>query len=144
MAAEHAERLVAEHAAGLARQQAGEAMTPVIVALRERTRSVLLGELDRSLRGKLRHLEPGERAALRTMLEAAANKLMHEPSIQLKSRALGPAAPADAALVRALFGLEPSPLDAPGRARPAHAPTAGGSLHDVLLAVASAAGTYTP
>ena len=79
----------------------------IVVALRERTRSVLLGELERSLRGKLRHLSPEAQQALRAMVEAASNKLMHEPSIRLKKRAELPEAPAEAELVRLLFGLEP-------------------------------------
>ena len=82
-----------------------EAMTPLIVALRERTRRVLLGELDRSLRGKLRHLKLEEREALRTMVEAATDGLMQEPSTRLKAKPERPQAPAMAALVRALFGL---------------------------------------
>jgi glutamyl-tRNA reductase len=105
-AARRTERLVAEQLAVPARQQAAEAVTPLVVALRERTRGVLLGELERSLRGKLRHLPPEAQQALRTMLEAASNKLMHEPSTRLKERAELPEAPAEVELVRRLFGLE--------------------------------------
>jgi glutamyl-tRNA reductase len=58
---------------------------PTVVALRAKTRAVLLGELERSLSGRLRHLTEGDRAALNQMVESAINKLLHAPTTRLKA-----------------------------------------------------------
>jgi glutamyl-tRNA reductase len=60
---------------------------PIIVALRDRTRAVLRGELERSLKGKLRHLGPEDREALEAMLDAATSKLLHPTIARLKRAA---------------------------------------------------------
>ncbi len=86
-------------------EHASEPMAGLIVALRERARRVLLGELDRSLRRRLRHLKPEEREALRAMIEAAIERLMAGAATRLETGAQRPSALAEAALVRALFGL---------------------------------------
>src|SRR6185295_1452668 len=44
-------------------------------------------ELDRSFKGRLRHLGPEDRAALEKMLGAAVNRLMHEPTVKLRRAA---------------------------------------------------------
>ena len=62
-----------------------QSMTPAIVGLRARTHAVLSAELDRSLSGKLRHLCEADRDALRTMIDAATNKLLHTPVTRLRS-----------------------------------------------------------
>ena len=60
---------------------------PTVVALRAKTRAVLLGELERSLGGRLKHLADGDRAALNQMMESAVNKLLHAPTTRLKASA---------------------------------------------------------
>ncbi|MFI5302027.1 MAG: glutamyl-tRNA reductase, partial [Polyangiales bacterium] len=60
-------------------------VTPTIVALREKVRTTLAHELERSLSGKLRHLNEDDRKALGAMLDAAVNKLLHAPTRALKS-----------------------------------------------------------
>jgi glutamyl-tRNA reductase len=63
-------------------------LTPTIVALRERVRGLLRGELDKAL-PKLA-LPDSERKKLETMCEAMANKLLHGPLTELKqSQATG-------------------------------------------------------
>lgn len=79
-----------EEARGFETWTAEQALTPAIVALRERTRGVLGAELERSLAGKLRHLGPAEREALSVMLDAATNKLLHGPVAKLRQLATDP------------------------------------------------------
>ena len=60
---------------------------PAVVALRAKTRAVLLAELERTLSGRLKHLGEGDRAALEQMMESAVNKLLHAPTTRLKAGA---------------------------------------------------------
>jgi glutamyl-tRNA reductase len=83
-----------------------QAMKPVIVALRERTRTLLASELDKSLRGKLKHLSDDDRRALDLMADAAINKLLHAPTRNLKQLAASPRAGEIAELLCQLFELE--------------------------------------
>jgi glutamyl-tRNA reductase len=101
-----AEMLVDDEVDRFARRRSEEAMTPLIVALRERTREVLLGELDKSCKGRLKHLNDGDREALNRMLDAAMNKLLHQPTARLKQMAGTPGSEVAAQLVRELFDLE--------------------------------------
>lgn len=59
-------------------------VTPTIVALRAKVRSVLATEMERSLSGRLKHLDEAEREAMRMMMEAAVNKLLHGPVTRIK------------------------------------------------------------
>ena len=60
---------------------------PTVVALRAKTKGILVAELERSLQGRLKHLGETERAALLQMVESATNKLLHAPSTRLRSAA---------------------------------------------------------
>jgi glutamyl-tRNA reductase len=60
---------------------------PTIVALRAKTRGVLVAELERSLGSRLKHLGESDRAALSQMIESATNKLMHAPTTHLRQAA---------------------------------------------------------
>ncbi len=82
--AERAEQIVEAEAAGYDRWLEAARVTPTLVALRNRFRATLEAELDRSMRSKLKHLSTDDRAALEKMLEAALNKLLHEPSARLR------------------------------------------------------------
>ena len=62
-------------------------VNPTVVALRAKTRGVLVAELERSLGGRLKHLTEGDRAALQQMVESATNKLLHAPTTRLKQAA---------------------------------------------------------
>ena len=62
-------------------------VNPTVVALRAKTRGVLVAELERSLGGRLKHLPEGDRAALAQMIESATNKLLHAPTTRLKHAA---------------------------------------------------------
>ncbi|MEZ4219851.1 MAG: glutamyl-tRNA reductase [Polyangiaceae bacterium] len=86
--AERAEAIVAEETAGWERWADAELATPAVVALREQFASVLERELERSLRGRLKHLEEADRQALHDMIDSALNKLLHNPTQRLRQRAL--------------------------------------------------------
>ena len=81
---ERAELIVEAEAASFERRAETEQVTPTILALRRRFAAAMKEELDRSLRGKLKHLGPEDRAAIEKMLEAAQNKLLHAPSVHLR------------------------------------------------------------
>lgn len=84
---EAAERIIDSAARGYERWAEAEQVTPVIKALRKRFTSVLTAEVDKSLRGKLKHLDSEHRAALQKMVDAAIKKMLHEPSNVLRSMA---------------------------------------------------------
>ncbi|HVU01343.1 MAG TPA: glutamyl-tRNA reductase [Polyangiaceae bacterium] len=107
--AERAAEIVDEEAAHFDRWAEAEQVTPTIVALRERLRSVLEGEIDRSLSGRLRHLGPPDREALAVMVEAALNKMLHTTTARLRKMAVEPDSRAEletaVALLEDLFEL---------------------------------------
>ncbi len=112
---ERASGVVAEELESFLRARRERAVDPLVVALRDRTRGVLRGELERSLKGRLKHLGPEEREALEAMLDAAANKLLHPTIARLKRAA---AAEGESALLDAanelLLDEAPATEGAPG------------------------------
>jgi glutamyl-tRNA reductase len=86
--AERAEAIILSEALGYDRWADAELATPTIVALRGRLRSALETELQRSLRGRLRHLPEDDRNALGKMLDASVNRLLHGPTLRLRKSAL--------------------------------------------------------
>jgi glutamyl-tRNA reductase len=87
---------------------------PTVVALRSKTRAVLIAELERTLGGRLKHLPEGDRAALAQMVESATNKLLHAPTSRLKAAAATDEGADFADALRHLFDLpemSPSPRD---------------------------------
>jgi glutamyl-tRNA reductase len=119
--AERAEQIVLEEAASYDKWAEAEQVTPTIVSLREHVRSILDGEVERSLSGKLRHLGAAEREALGVMVEAAVNKLLHPMTGRLRRLAGDASSRTDLEqLVRALHDLfDLSPPSAEGVAREA-------------------------
>lgn len=103
--AEKAEQIVASEVKQLDAWIEARGVTPTIVALRSRTRTILLAELERSLSTKLKHLPPTDRAALEAMVEAAANKLLHAPITHLKRAASEPAGEQAARVLHEVFEL---------------------------------------
>jgi glutamyl-tRNA reductase len=82
-----AEAIVDAELAEWAAWARGLNVNPTVVALRARTRGVLVAELERSLGQRLKHLTEGDRAALMQMVESATNKLLHAPTTRLKAAA---------------------------------------------------------
>ena len=116
--AERASSIIDEEAKLFDRWADAEQATPLVVSLRQRIRAALGIELERSLRGKLRHLGALERAALETMLDASVNRVLHTPTTRLRDAAAdqsleGPAFNELAAAVDRLFALGEELEEAP-------------------------------
>ncbi|MCU0692952.1 MAG: glutamyl-tRNA reductase [Polyangiaceae bacterium] len=108
--AQRAERIVAEEAEAYERWLDSLQVTPTIVAFRHQVHEVLEHELERSLRGKLKHLDERDRKALRDMIAAATNKLTHQPTTRLKTAAAEAGASDLVEVLRHLFDLgKPTP-----------------------------------
>jgi len=102
-----AEKIVADEVALFLAWTRGLEVQPTVVAMRAKARAVLVGELERSLAGRLRHLGETDRTALTQMLDAALGKLLHAPTTRLKARAAeGDDAGELAAAMRFLFDLQ--------------------------------------
>lgn len=85
--AERAEAIVVSEALGYDRWADAEQATPTIVALRARLRAALEVELNRSLKGRLKHLSADDRGALLKMVDASINRLLHGPTLRLRQSA---------------------------------------------------------
>ncbi len=124
--AERAEAIVAEEAQSYERWAEAEQVTPTIVALRDRIRAILQGEVDRSLGGKLKHLGAADRDALMVMMEAALNKMLHPATAGLRRLATDPNARADleqaVAALHSLFELSPTGESSSSDSEPAASP----------------------
>lgn len=95
--AESAEAIVRREAEGYDRWADAEQATPTIVLLRARLSAALEAEMNRSLRGRLKHLSAEDRAALGKMLESVVNRLLHQPTLRLRQAAVTRAAISDGA-----------------------------------------------
>jgi glutamyl-tRNA reductase len=104
--AERAEAIVAEETRTFLTRRSQDAVKPVVVALRDRVRGVLAAELDRSLKGRLKHLTAADRESLEAMTDAAVNKLLHGPTTQLKALAMQQRSDEAVGLLTELFALE--------------------------------------
>lgn len=124
--AERAEAIVEAEVALFESRQSELSMGPVIVGLRARVRATLVGELERSLSGKLKHLGEEDKEALAIMIDAATNKICHRPTAKLKALAKDPRGGETVEVLRDLFDLpetiggdEEAPPDETGSIRPA-------------------------
>jgi glutamyl-tRNA reductase len=88
--AELAARIVDEETRDYERWADAEQATPTIVRLRKKLRAALRVELERSFRGRLKHLPAADRQALELMLDAAENRLLHVPTMRLRLAAAEP------------------------------------------------------
>lgn len=86
--AQVAEAMVQRELSNFERSASAEQVTPTVVSLRRTFRSVLDAELERSQKGKLRHLTAADLEALQTLFDAALNKLMHSPTQRLRQLAM--------------------------------------------------------
>jgi glutamyl-tRNA reductase len=92
-------------------------VNPTVVALRAKTRGVLVSEVERSLGGRLKHLTEGDRAALAQMIESMTNKLLHAPTTRLKQAASSSDAGDLVTALHHLFDLPAPPESAEERDR---------------------------
>jgi glutamyl-tRNA reductase len=100
-----AEAIVAEELASFESWARSLDVQPTIVALRAKTRGLLMSELERSFGSRLKHLGEGERAALVQMVESATNKLLHEPTTRLRAAASSASGAELAQTLKHLFDL---------------------------------------
>jgi glutamyl-tRNA reductase len=100
--ADAAEKIVGVELAEFEAWSRGLLVAPAVVALRARTRAVLIAELERTLTGRLKHLTDADRAALTQMVDSATNKLLHVPTTRLRD---GASSLDGADLVRAISHL---------------------------------------
>jgi glutamyl-tRNA reductase len=117
-----AERIVDEEVRQFLAWTRGLQVQPTVVAMRAKARAILMSELDRTLGGRLKHLE-GDRAALTQMVDSALNKLLHAPTTRLKARASeGDDARELAMAIRFLFDLQEVGVAAEGDGAPTAEP----------------------
>jgi glutamyl-tRNA reductase len=88
--AQAAEAIVASEVERFGQLNEIEQVTPAIVALRDRFESVMERELERTMKGRLRHLGEDERAAIERMLDSALKKILHSPSVSLRQSVMRP------------------------------------------------------
>jgi glutamyl-tRNA reductase len=81
-------------------------MTGTIVALRAKVKASLAAELEKTLSGRLKHLNDSDRKSLEIMLEAATNKLLHAPTSRIKALAGDPQGDELVKALHHLFDLE--------------------------------------
>jgi glutamyl-tRNA reductase len=79
-----AERIIEEAVVHFRGWRQGLDVVPTIKAMREKLGAIAEAELDRTLGGRLRHLGPAERAAVRRMTDAMVKKILHDPTLFLK------------------------------------------------------------
>ncbi len=108
-----AEKIVEEEVTQFLHWARGLDVQPAIVALRAKTRGVLVSELERTLAGRLKHLPEGDRAALMQMVDSATNKLLHAPTTHLRRAAGDGDAQTLASTLKEVFELPDTP--APSR-----------------------------
>jgi glutamyl-tRNA reductase len=82
--AEKASAIVGEETESFLRRSHAERITPTLVALRERFRTTLEAELERSLRGQRVTLETAQKETLQRALSAAVEKMLHAPTERLR------------------------------------------------------------
>ncbi len=113
--AERAERIVHEEVTRFERWAEAEQVTPLVRNLRQHIQSTLQRELGRSLRTRLKHLGDSDRMHLERMIDAAVNKLMHDPTMQLRKLAAQNSEEVEqaTALLDELFGLSKAAEEQP-------------------------------
>ncbi len=82
--ADRARRIIDQEVERFERWVESEQVTPFVRSMRQHIGGVLHRELGKSLRGRLKHLSETERLHLERMVDAVVNKLMHEPTTQLR------------------------------------------------------------
>jgi glutamyl-tRNA reductase len=102
--AERAEAIAAAEAAEFRAWQLSREVVPAIAQLRRRGEEIRRAELERA-RSRLEHLSPSERRAVELLTAGIVAKLLHVPTVRLKSAAAAPGGAAYAETVRELFGL---------------------------------------
>jgi glutamyl-tRNA reductase len=86
-------------------------VVPTIRALRDRAEQIQQAELRKAL-SRLGDLSDRQRSTVEALASGIVNKILHQPTVRLKSRCEGEDGAAYALTLRELFGLEDEPLTA--------------------------------
>jgi glutamyl-tRNA reductase len=135
--AERAEALVSRETDAFEIWTDGLGVTNTIVALRTKVKSLLSGELEKSLAGRLKHLPESDRKALDAMIDAAVNKLLHTPTSRIRAMASDPSASEFVKTVHHLFDLAELARDLEEKDRSAQDTSPASSDADAELAPAA-------
>ncbi|HEX8392176.1 MAG TPA: glutamyl-tRNA reductase, partial [Longimicrobium sp.] len=100
--------IVAEGVEDFWQWYAGLAVVPTIRALRDRGEEVRRGEVERAMR-QLAHLSPQDQAAIDALTRAVVNKVLHAPTVRLRSAAGNGRGTGVLDTVRYLFELDAEP-----------------------------------
>lgn len=84
-------------------------VVPTIVALRDKIDGIVSAEIDRTLQGSLEDLSTEKNTALERMKNALVNKIMHDPTLFLKSSGCQKDKSKYLDTARKLFNLDPPP-----------------------------------
>ena len=103
-----AHEIVAEEVHRYVVRRRGDALSPLIQALRRRGDDVVETELQRHA-SRLRDLSPDERAAVEALARGIAAKLLHDPIVELKERSEPGAEGQHAKLLAELLGIDAPP-----------------------------------
>lgn len=105
--AEAAQAIVEQVVGEWDRHTHAQQVTPTIKALRAKLRLGLEVEFNKSLKSKLRDLDPSQRLAIARMLDAGINRVLHSPITHLRQEASrsDPAAEEFAGMLSELFEL---------------------------------------
>ena len=106
-AAARAEVLVAEEVARYVRARAVRDGVPVLAQLRARAEAIRKAELERALSNLPTPLTDAQAAVVTAMTSAIVNKVLHQPTVKLRTVAPGETVHPLADAVAELFGLEP-------------------------------------
>jgi glutamyl-tRNA reductase len=101
---EAVERIVEEELDRLLAEQAVRAVAPTIVNLRRSAEEIRQAELAKVL-ARLNHLSEQEQAVIEAMSRALVNKLLHQPTVHLREKAVTEEGPHLQRTIEALFGL---------------------------------------
>ena len=97
-------RIVAEEVENFTVEQTARQAAPLVASMRQAADAVRAAELER-FAGRLGGLSDTDRAAVEALTKAIVSKLLHEPSVRLKTGAGTPQGDRNAAAVRDLFDL---------------------------------------
>ncbi len=103
-----AHEIVAEEVRRFVVRRRGDALAPLITALRRRGDEIVTGELERQA-SRLRGLTPDERAAVEALARGIAAKLLHDPIVELKERSEPGSEGVHARVLAELLGIDPDP-----------------------------------
>jgi len=105
MAVPRVEEIVAEEVAGFKEARRALAVRPVIAGLRQKAERIRQREIDRTLR-HLGDADPALVGHVQDLSRALVKQLLHEPTLNLKAKALTGEVSPYASAVRELFGLD--------------------------------------